>query len=87
VGTFGGIVRVIDKVETPERGGMFRVLVTEDPDDEPWPRALRVSSGVWGWILLDEVPIYFEIWRQLNGFPPRIEDDQNVNVGPDRIRR
>jgi membrane fusion protein, adhesin transport system len=87
VGTFGGIVRVIDKVETADRGGRFRVLITEDPNDDPWPATLRVGTGVWGWILLDEVPIWFEIWRQLNGFPPRIEDDPMVGLGEGRIRR
>lgn len=74
VGTFGGIVRVIDFVETPEKGGMYRVLVAPDPDEEPWPEQLRMGSGVYGWIMLDEVPIWYEIWRQLNGFPPSLKE-------------
>ena len=71
VGTFGGIVSVIDYVNG--QGGMFRVLVTPDPDDEPWPKQLRLGSGVKGWAMLDEVPLWYEIWRQLNGFPPSLQ--------------
>jgi membrane fusion protein, adhesin transport system len=87
VGTFGGIVRVIDRVRSHDRGGMFRVLVTEDLEDDPWPRELGIGTGVYAWILLDNVPIYFEIWRQLNGFPPTLEDDPFFNVGEQKIRR
>lgn len=74
VGTFGGIVRVIDYTETPEQGGRYRVLVVPDPDDEPWPDQLRMGSGVYGWVMLDEVPVWYEIWRQLNGFPPSLKE-------------
>ena len=66
-GTFGGIVAVIDNIDSQ---GQYRVLVTPDPDDETWPKPLRVGSGVYGWALLDDVPIWYELWRQLNGFPP-----------------
>lgn len=74
VGTFGGIVEVIDYTETPERQGRYRILVAPDPDDEPWPEQLRMGSGVFGWVMLDEVPIWYEIWRQLNGFPPSLQE-------------
>lgn len=71
VGTFGGVVTVIDLVDSKE--GKFRILVTPDPADDPWPRQLRMGSGVYGWAMLDTVPVWFEIWRQLNGFPPSID--------------
>ncbi|MFL5507404.1 MAG: HlyD family secretion protein [Gemmatimonadales bacterium] len=71
VGTFGGVVSVIDAVDS--KAGKFRVLVTPDPEDEPWPQQLRMGSGVHGWALLDTVPVWFEIWRQLNGFPPTVD--------------
>lgn len=70
VGTFGGEVRVIDYVNSSD--GRYRVLVAPDTTDEPWPRELRVGSGVLGWAMLDEVPVWFELWRQLNGFPPSV---------------
>ncbi|MFN7013498.1 MAG: HlyD family secretion protein [Bacteroidia bacterium] len=67
-GTFGGIIQVVDYVST--NGGKYRILVTPDPDDIPWPEQLRIGGGVYGWALLNDVPIWYEIWRQLNGFPP-----------------
>ncbi|RTQ53417.1 HlyD family efflux transporter periplasmic adaptor subunit [Hymenobacter gummosus] len=66
-GTFGGVVAVIDNIDSQ---GQYRVLVTPDPAQEAWPKPLRVGSGVYGWALLDDVPIWYELWRQLNGFPP-----------------
>jgi membrane fusion protein, adhesin transport system len=69
VGTFGGIVQVIDYVDSKE--GKYRVLVTPDPK-EPWPKELRMGSGVYGWVMLDDVFLWYEIWRQLNGFPPSL---------------
>lgn len=68
VGTFGGKVAVIDRVAT--QGDQYRVLIRPDTTDEPWPNQLRMGSGVYAWTMLDEVPIWYEIWRQLNGFPP-----------------
>jgi multidrug resistance efflux pump len=73
VGTFGGVVKVIDYVNS--KPGEFRILVVPDESDEPWPRQLRQGSGIKGWIMLNDVPIWYEIWRQLNGFPPRLYDE------------
>lgn len=70
VGTFGGEVQVIDRVNSVN--GEFRILVTQDPNEEPWPEQLRVGSGTKGWVMLDNVPVWYEIWRQLNGFPPSL---------------
>ena len=77
VGTFGGIVSVIDRVES--KPGYFRILVTPNPDDEPWPEQLRMGSGTKGWVMLNDVPIWYELWRQLNGFPPSIYEGSQVN--------
>jgi multidrug resistance efflux pump len=70
VGTFGGVVEVIDNMSM--QPGEFRILITPDKNDEPWPAQLRVGSGTRGWVMLDNVPIWYEIWRQLNGFPPSL---------------
>ncbi len=69
VGTFGGVVASVDSAVSPN--GRFRILVTEDPAD-PWPdeRYLRLGSQVKGWVLLNTVPLGYELWRQLNRFPP-----------------
>ena len=74
VGTFGGEVVVIDQVAGLD--GRFRVLVSPDPSDEPWPVQLRAGTAVHGWAMLDTVRVWFEIWRQLNGFPPAIDVSQ-----------
>ncbi|QCR25118.1 biotin attachment protein [Pontibacter sp. SGAir0037] len=65
-GTFAGKVAVIDNTGT---NGRYRLLVVQDPEREEWPDALRVGSGVNGWAMLNTVPVWYEIWRQLNGFP------------------
>ena len=67
-GTFGGRVSVINDVANDK--GKFRVLVVPDPEGKEWPEQLKVGSGALGWMMLRNVPIWFEIWRQLNGFPP-----------------
>lgn len=67
VGTFGGTVEVIDFVSN--RPGEFRILVIPDQADQPWPKQLRMGSGTKGWVMLNDVPVWFEIWRQLSGFP------------------
>lgn len=72
VGTFGGRVEVIDAVNSKD--GKYRILVSPDPEDDPWPMQIRQGSGALGWTMLDDVPIWFEIWRQLNGFPPSLKD-------------
>lgn len=66
-GTFGGKIAVIDKLDTY---GKYRILVVPDEEDHPWPSAIQLGSGVYGWAMLSDVPIYYELWRQLNGFPP-----------------
>lgn len=73
VGTFGGKVAVIDAVSSPD--GRYRLLVRpiQQPGDQPWPAQLRVGSGVRGWVMLDDVPIWYELWRLLNGFPPSLK--------------
>jgi multidrug resistance efflux pump len=73
VGTFGGKVEVIDYVNS--KPGEFRILVVPNEDDEKWPKQIRNGSGVNGWVMLDNVPVWYEIWRQLNGFPPSLYEE------------
>ena len=77
VGTFGGVVEVIDYVETETKDGKYRILVTPDPevDDGEWPDQLRLGSGVNGFVMLDEVPLWYELWRLYNGFPPSLQSE------------
>lgn len=67
-GTFPGEVVAIDQVISDN--GMYRVVVAPRADTEPWPEALRAGGGARGIALLHRVPVWYEVWRQLNGFPP-----------------
>jgi len=83
VGTFSGQVSVIDLVSS--QGGKYRLLVRPTipvPDkDQGWPIQLRQGSGVYGRVILRTVPLWYEIWRQLNGFPPSLEAEPDPQVG------
>jgi multidrug resistance efflux pump len=67
-GTYGGEVFAIDNFIS--ENGMYRLLVKPDPDQVPWPTALRIGAGTTNMVLLKDVPIWYEIWRNINGFPP-----------------
>lgn len=69
VGTFGGEVISIDA--TDNGMGQFRILVKPVENGQSWPdeRYLRQGVRVNGWVILDRVPLWYEIWRRLNGFP------------------
>ena len=67
-GTFGGIVYAIDN--DISENGMYRIIVIEDGSDRKWPDLIRIGSGARGLLLLNDVKLYYELWRKLNGFPP-----------------
>lgn len=67
-GTYGGEVVAIETFISDN--GRYRILLAPDEDDYPWPKDIRVGSGANTIALLEDVPIWFELWRQLNGFPP-----------------
>ncbi len=79
VGTFGGTVTVVDRVNS--LNGKFRILVVPK-EDEPWPQAIRQGSGVYGWVMLSDVRVWYEIWRQLNGFPPNLNQSEIDKITP-----
>lgn len=76
VGTFGGKISSLSP--TDDMRGNFSVLVVPDPEEPAWPdnRYLRQGVRASGWILLRRVSLGYEIWRQLNGFPPVISDQE-----------
>ncbi|MEP3209042.1 MAG: biotin/lipoyl-binding protein [Maribacter sp.] len=67
-GTYGGKVVAIERFISDN--GKYRILLSPDPEDHNWPEALRAGSGATTIALLEDVPIWYELWRQLNGFPP-----------------
>jgi multidrug resistance efflux pump len=68
-GTFTGKVVVIEN--SVSYNGKFRILVTEDKAvKKRWPKELKIGTGTQGFALLKNVPIWYELWRNINGFPP-----------------
>jgi len=76
-GTYGAIVVALENDISPN--GKYRVMLSPDPEDHPWPKELRVGSGAMTIALLNDVPIWYEIWRQVNGFPPDFYKPQTSN--------
>lgn len=68
IGTFAGKVYAIDNFIS--ENGKYRVLIKPDKNEVDWPKQLRVGGGAVGLMLLNEVPVWYELWRQVNGFPP-----------------
>jgi len=66
-GTFSGEVFAIDKFIS--KNGMYRILVVESDKLQKWPEQLRIGGGANALVLLNKVRLYYEVWRQLNGFP------------------
>jgi multidrug efflux pump subunit AcrA (membrane-fusion protein) len=77
-GTFGGRVVAIETFIS--ENGKFRILLAPDINDNPWPENLRVGSGAYTIALLEDVPIWYELWRQLNGFPPNYYRPDTTNI-------
>ena len=77
-GTFGAVVVAIDNFTS--ENNRYRILVSPDPEDIPWPEAIRVGAGANGMILLNDVPIAYEVWRQINGFPPNFYEGNQANA-------
>ncbi len=73
-GTYGGIIKVVDQVDDGK--GNFRFWVVPDPQDRPWPEQIHVRQGtkVMGWVILNRVPLWYELWRRFNLFPPDYQE-------------
>ena len=67
-GTFGGKVVAIETNRS--ENGKFRVLVAEDKEDRPWPKDMKLGNGAVSFTLLNDVRVWYELWRNVNGFPP-----------------
>jgi membrane fusion protein, adhesin transport system len=67
-GTFGANIVAIQNFISSN--GKYRVLLAPDDEEQPWPSAIRIGSGARTIALLNDVPVWYELWRQLNSFPP-----------------
>ncbi|MDC1222257.1 HlyD family secretion protein [Salibacteraceae bacterium] len=81
-GTYGGNVFAIDNFISDN--GKYRVLVAPDPNDHNWPKAIRVGAGTRNFMLMKDVPIWYELWRQINGFPPDYYVDDMTLIKGDK---
>lgn len=83
VGTFGGQVSFVDPSDDGK--GKFRVVIVP-AEGEPWPDARYLRQGVraHAWILLDQVRLGYELWRQFNGFPPTVNQPVDGEGGKDK---
>lgn len=79
-GVYTGEIFAIDN--TINKEGLYRILVAASDEGKPWPDALRPGSGARGIALLDRVPVWYELWRRLNAFPPNYYEANDESLGP-----
>lgn len=65
-GTYSAKIVAVDKVISDN--GKFRVLAVKE--NQAWPESIYVGGGVKALVMLNDVPVIYEIWRHINGFPP-----------------
>jgi multidrug resistance efflux pump len=75
-GTYGGVI--VAKENFISQNGKYRILIAPDAADKKWPELLSIGAGAQTLALLNDVPIWFEIWRTLNGFPPNFYKVENA---------
>ena len=67
-GTFSGKIIAIEN--SISENGLFKAIVAEDKTQKRWPPNMKIGTGASGIAILNDVPIWYEIWRNINGFPP-----------------
>lgn len=80
-GTFAGKVIAIEN--NISANGMFKALVIQDKDEKQWPPKIKMGTGVQGIAILNDVPIWYELWRNINGFPPDYYEVKNEKSAKD----
>lgn len=76
-GTFAGEVAAIES--NVGRNGKFRVLVKEVQGERRWPPQIKLGTGAQSIMLLKDVPVWYELWRNINGFPPDYYKNSDSN--------
>jgi multidrug resistance efflux pump len=80
-GTFAGkVIAVESNINT---NGMFKALVIEDKTQKQWPPKIKMGTGVQGIAILNDVPVWYELWRNINGFPPDYYEVKSENSAKD----
>ncbi len=67
-GTYQGIVSAVESDVSVN--GKFKLIVKEDRNYRKWPKQLSMGTGANGIALLKNVPLWYEVWRNINSFPP-----------------
>ena len=67
-GTYGATIVAIDN--NIGENGKYRVVAKRDDTKQSWPNEIKLGAGAQAFALLKEVPIWYELWRKINGFPP-----------------
>lgn len=80
-GTFAGKVIAVESNISPN--GLFKALVIEDKNEKRWPPKIKMGTGVQGISILNDVPIWYELWRNINGFPPDYYEVTQEKSGKD----
>ncbi len=78
-GTFAGKVVAVES--NISANGLFKALIIEDKKEKRWPPKIKMGGGVQGIAILNDVPIWYELWRNINGFPPdyyEVKNDQTA---------
>lgn len=83
-GTYGAKVVAIENFIS--ENGKYRILLAPDEEDHEWPTAIRVGSGAKTIALLEDVPIWFELWRQINSFPPNYYQPNDTSKDSEKMK-
>ncbi|MNL13887.1 hypothetical protein D3C87_1348080 [compost metagenome] len=86
-GTFAG--KVIAVENNISANGMFKALIIQDKNEKQWPPKIKMGTGVQGIAILHDVPIWYELWRNINGFPPDYYEVKTTekSAGDDKAKR
>ncbi len=84
-GLFTGTIAAIDN--NIDATGKFKVWVKPDFSTKAWPSSLKLGTGCQTIALLNNVPIWYEMWRQLNGFPPDFYGSKTKDTKPAKDKK
>jgi len=78
-GTYGGKIVAIDNFIS--ENGKYRILVSGDEKYPTWPKEIRMGAAANSFILLKDVSVWYELWRNINGFPPDYYKTKSIKNG------
>lgn len=72
-GTFSGVIERVEPISYEK--GFYYAYIIDDEREDPWPKdnILRVGTQATVWVRLKTVPLWYEVWRQINALPPKMQ--------------